>query len=121
MARIDLPSGAWVEYRDKLTTEDKWAVDGAYDVTVNADGVAVVPGNAGSLKMKAFLGRVITDWSFAAQGIPVPSQNIGGDDVIATAVSDLDDMNALEDAVAPLFEKVVKAPNRQARTANGRR
>ncbi len=120
--RIELPSGkGWVEVRTELTPADKWAVDGCYDVQVNPDGHSVIPGDLGSRKMKAFLARVITAWSFAETGTPIPEQNIGGPDVIGTAITDLDDYNALEDGVADLFEKVNRNPNRQraARSSSG--
>jgi hypothetical protein len=107
--RLDLPSGSWVEYRDTLGIGDRWAVQGSYNVTVE-DGKSIIPGNIGELQTKAFYSQIITAWSF--EGIPVPSQNIGGGDVLDTVFSDsgqygtLDDFNFLDEALRPLFEKV---------------
>lgn len=109
--RVELPSGNWAEVREKLGAADKWAIGSGYTVTVK-DGATIVPGNVGALQMKAFLGSVITAWSF--EGIPVPSQNMAGADVLEHVFAGgLDDWNALEDAVAPLFQKVAGRPNQQ--------
>lgn len=108
--RVELPSGGWVEVKDKLTLRDKWAVAEGLEVQ-SRDGVQYIPASFGDLQMKNFLTSVITAWSF--DGIPVPSQNIGGADVMAT-VLDLDDYDALEEAVQPLYQKVSNRPNRKA-------
>jgi hypothetical protein len=115
--RLDLPSGAWIDYRDTLGIADRWAVQGSYTVTVE-DGKSVIPGNVGELQQKAFLSRIITAWSF--EGIPIPSQNIGGGDVLDTVFSDegkygtFEDFDFLDEKLRPLFEKA-SPPNRQAR------
>lgn len=103
--RVELPSGAWVEIRDKLSLQDRWAMGEGITIT-QRDGVQYIPANISDLQMKGFLGSVITAWSF--QGIPVPSQNIGGADVLGTVFTDLDDFETLEDAVQPLFQKVAR-------------
>lgn len=108
--RIELKNGQWVEVREALTRADRRAVLGALNFTVE-DGKTVVPGNLADLQMTAFLGQVITAWSF--EGRPVPADNIGGTAVLDEVLADLDDSNALEEAVRPLFEKVVP-PNRRA-------
>ena len=108
--KVELPSGGWVEVRDRLTLQDKWAITQGLEIQ-SRDGVQYIPANFGDQQMRNFLSSVITAWSF--EGIPVPSQNFGGADVMAT-VLDLDDYDALEEAVQPLYEKVARSrPNRQ--------
>lgn len=108
--RVDLPNGQWVEVREKLGAGDRWAISSGYTVTYK-DGGTILPGNVGALQMKAFLASVITDWSFP--GVPVPSQNMAGAEVLAHVFAeDLEGYTVLEEAVAPLFAKVVASrPN----------
>jgi len=107
--RIDLPSGAWVDIRDKLTADDRFAVQDAIqiDLEVADNGQAgtlrrISGGNVDKMR-KALLGRVITGWSFAEQGMPIPSQNQAGAEIIGTL--DIDDYGILADAVQPLMDK----------------
>ena len=103
--RVELPSGAWVELRDKLSLQDRWAMGGGITIT-QRDGVQYLPANISDLQMKGFLGSVIEAWSFP--GIPVPSQNIAGADILGQVFTDLDDFDALEEAVQPLFQKAAR-------------
>jgi hypothetical protein len=107
--RVELPSGAWVELRDKLNVEDQRAVQNAVviEITTDENGNTVqrIPGDHTMARRAALLSRIVTDWSFAAQGIPIPSQNVGGADMIDSAISDLDDMNKLDEEIRPLMEK----------------
>jgi hypothetical protein len=102
MARIELPSGAWVEYRDKLKAADKFAVQDSIRLSID-DGVQLVTGGIQNSMRNALLGRVISSWSF--EGVPIPSQNIAGDEIIGELL-ELDDYDALSKAVEPLMEKV---------------
>lgn len=108
--RIELPSGGWVQVRSRMTVEDQRAVQGAVDVEVHSDGqgnnVARLPGDHQMARRAALLHRIITGWSYAEQGIPVPSQNVAGPDTVESVLSDLDDMAAVDEAIAPLMEKV---------------
>lgn len=104
MARFELPSGAWVEYRDKLMSMDRFEVQDSVILEFR-DG-----GNRASLGMvndqrNALLGRIITAWSFPD---PVPSQvrDIAAADVVIGKVMDLDDYNALAAEVQPLLDKI---------------
>jgi hypothetical protein len=98
-----------VELRDKLNVEDQRAVQRAVEIEITTDGsgttVQRIPGDHTMARRAALLARIITDWSYAAQGIPIPSQNVGGADMIDSAISDLDDMNELDEKIAPLMEK----------------
>lgn len=110
--RVNLSNDQWVEVRESLTRADRRAVLGALEFAVE-DGHTVIPGNLAELQMTAFLGQVITEWSFP--GKPVPAQNIGGTLVLDDVLS-LEDSNVLEEAVRPLFEKVVP-PNPRSRSS----
>jgi hypothetical protein len=108
MARIELPSGNWVEYRDNLMAKDKFAVQDAVILTITSNDVQEVTGAIQMRMRNALLRQVITGWSFA---LPIPSMNGGAD--IGDTLS-LDDYNVLEEAVDPLLQKVSFAPNREA-------
>jgi hypothetical protein len=115
--RIELPSGAWLQVRSRMTVEDQRAVQGAVDVEIHSDGqgnnVARLPGDHQAARRAALLHRIITAWSYAEQGIPVPSQNVAGVDAVDSVLNDLDDMNEVDDKIAPLMEKVnpTRRPN----------
>jgi len=100
--RVELPSGGWVELRDRLKAADKFAVQDSIRLQIE-DGVQLFTGGIQNSMRNALLGRVITSWSF--EGVPIPSQNIAGDDIIGDTL-DLDDYDALTKAVEPLMEKV---------------
>lgn len=108
--RIDLPSRQpdgtpnWIEYRDRLMSGDRFAVQEVAKVEIGENG-----GRTSFLAMQndmrnALLGMIITAWSFP---VPVPSQNsFSAADVVLGGVLDLDDYAALEQAVEPLMEKI---------------
>lgn len=108
MPRTDLPSGAWVEYRDKLMAGDKFAVQNAVVFTVDPSGEQKAPAGVENTMRNALLGQIITSWSY--DGIPVPSMNASGADVIGSTM-DIDDYNKLAEEVAPLLAKVSFSPN----------
>ena len=115
--RIELPSGAWLQVRSKMTVEDQRAVQGAVDVEVRTDGdgnnVARLPGDHQARRRAALLHRIIVAWSYTDAGIPVPSQNVAGVDTVDSVISDLDDMNEVDEKITPLMEKVnpTRRPN----------
>ena len=103
MARVELPSGAWVEYRDKLLAGDRFAVQAVARVELGDKGQS-----ASFLEMQndmrnAMLGRIITAWSYPA---PTPEQAGQPADLVIGKVMDLDDYAALEKAVEPLMDKI---------------
>jgi hypothetical protein len=110
--RVELPSGNWVDVRDKLMAADKFAAQSAVTLTYEALGerqdgqgqVQRIPGGVENEMRNALLGQVIDAWSF--EGVPVPSQNIAGPAATIGATLDLDDYNVLQEAVQPLLEKV---------------
>ena len=103
MAKVELPSGAWVEYREQLKASDKFSVHDAVTLEIREGG------NRASLGMvndqrNALLGRIITGWSYS---VPIPSQNsFQAADVVIGDVMDIEDYNALAEAVQPLLEKI---------------
>lgn len=103
MARIELPSGAWITYRDKLKAADKFAVQNSVHLSFGQDGVQEVPGGIQNTMRNALLSQIIESWSY--EGVPVPAQNIAGMDILGD-ILDLDDYNALTEEIEPLLEKV---------------
>lgn len=103
MAKLELPSGAWVEYRDQLKAIDRFAVHDAVTLEFREGG------NRASLGMvndqrNALLGRIITAWSYDA---PVPAQNsFQAADVVIGNAMDIDDYSVLAEAVQPLMDKI---------------
>jgi hypothetical protein len=104
MATVELPSGNKVEYRDQLKAIDRFAVQDAVFLEVK-DGVNKASLGFGNDIRNALLGRIITSWTY---GVPIPSQvaDISAADVVIGEAMDLDDYNALSDAVQPLVDKV---------------
>jgi hypothetical protein len=114
--KVDLPSGAWIEVREKLTADDKLGTQGSFTIPVDDEGRQQMPSGVQNILRNALLERVITAWGGPGlDGIPIPSVNINGAAVLGSI--DLDDYNVLCDAVDPLLEKVTFGPNR--RTRNG--
>jgi hypothetical protein len=114
MAKVELPSGGWVEYRDKLMAGDKFAVQDAITVEFK-DGVNKTSLGTINDQRNALLGRIITNWSFG----PTPEElkNFQAADTVIGNAMDIDDYNALSDAVEPLLDKImsneVKDPKKQ--------
>lgn len=109
--RIELPSEGWIEYRTDLKANDKFAVQDAIVLELGDGETRKVHGGTSNTMRNALLARIITAWSYP--GIPIPSQNIAGIDTIGDTL-DIDDYNALAEAVNELLEKVAftSAPNR---------
>ena len=104
MPRFELPSGAWVEYRNELNGGDQFKVQGSFEVRV-VDGVQVMPSNIQALMRRALLAEVITAWGGTGlEGIPVPSQNIAGAAILDRL--SIKDTNALNEEIRPLLEEV---------------
>jgi hypothetical protein len=112
MARVELPSlrnGSetehnWVEYREQLKAADRFAVQDAVFIDTK-DGTNRMSLGLGNDIRNALLGRIITAWSFSG---PTPGQlkDVAAADVVIGDAMDLDDYNALSEAVQPLVDKV---------------
>lgn len=103
MAKVELPSGGWVEYRDQLKARDRFVVHDAMVFEQREGGNRISPGMIDDQR-NALLGRIITGWSFPDA---IPSKNsFQAADVIIGEAMDIDDYNVLADAVQPLMEKL---------------
>lgn len=104
---VELPSGPKVTLRDKLTAKDKFAVQAS--VTLALDTQTGMQNTAFGMvneMANALLIRLIEDWD-------VPGKSIPSQDPDALGELDLDDYNALLDAVEPMMRKVLNTnPNR---------
>jgi hypothetical protein len=104
MAKIELPSGAWIEYRDTLKALDKFVVQDAVFLNIKDGGVSQALGFQNDIR-NALLGRIITNWSYNTP-TPMGAKDLAAADVIIGEAMDIDDYNALSEAVQPLVDKV---------------
>jgi hypothetical protein len=105
---VTLPSGATVTLRDNLQARDKFAVQSAIRLSLDTGtGMQESSGNFLNEARNALLKQLITGWSFT---FPVPSAN--GSDPLQDL--DLDDYDALAEAVEDKLTKVLQVPNRRA-------
>lgn len=118
---VTLPSGATVTLRDKVTAKDKFAVQRA--ITLSLDTTTMLQESSGGVvndMRNALLTNLITAWTVPG---PIPSQvplGLDGQPVAdPLGDMDLDDYQALADAVEPIMVKVVGNPNPRGRTNNG--
>lgn len=104
MARIELPSGAWVEYRTDLKVRDRFEVQEVAKVQVGETSNSTSFLAMANDMRNALLARIITAWSYP---VPVPAENhFAAADVIIGETMDLDDYAALEEAIQPLMDKI---------------
>lgn len=104
MAKAELPSGGWVEYRDKLMAGDKFAVQDAVSLEFRDGGNKTTLGIMNDQR-NALLGRIITNWSFGQT--PDQLKTLQAADVVIGNAMDIDDYNALAEEVQPLLDKVM--------------
>lgn len=124
--RIDLPSKQpdgttpnWVEVRDRLSVQDRIEANAAltfrFEPGPDNTEVRTMTGGSDDKMRIALLGRIITAWSFP--GIPAPAQNIASPEDLIDSVLDLDDYEAVCDAIAPLFQRILRnGPKTAAKT-----
>lgn len=111
MAKVELPSGAWVEYRDKLKAADRFAVQAVVSVEVGGENNR---NRAAFLEMQndmrnALLGRIITDWSYP---VPIPANDsFRAADMVLGDAMDLEDYATLEREVEPLMDLIAGRNN----------
>jgi hypothetical protein len=111
--RIDLPSKQpdgspnWVDLReiDDLLAEDLFAIHRAVRISTGEGGqTTYAPREMEDDSVNAFLGRMITAWSFPA---PVPAQNgVAAHDVTLGRVMKARDWSALRRKVRPLMDEL---------------
>lgn len=112
MAKVELPSGGWVEYRDQLKAMDRFAVQDAVFLEVK-DGVNRAALGFSNDIRNALLGRIILAWSYDTP-IPRDVKDMAAADVVIGEAMDLDDYNALADAVQPLVDKVAGTKEKES-------
>ena len=125
MPRVELPSENWVEFTESLMSGTRFDVKDAVKYVLRADdegrATQTVPGGNDDRQRVALWFTVITDWSWAAKGIPVPSANPAGKEGVADLIGstlDLDDFAALAEATQPLLDRVLANPKRATRSAS---
>lgn len=62
--KVDLPSGEWIEVRDKLKAADLFRTQAAMRVTVNADESVDADAGIMALATTTLLARITTAWSY---------------------------------------------------------
>lgn len=109
---VTLPSNATVTLRDKLTAKDKFRVQAAIKLSLDtATGLQESSGSIVNDMRNALLVGIITGWTL---DLPLPSAQASSLDDL-----DIDDYNALAEAVEPLLDKVVNTgPNRPGRSSS---
>jgi hypothetical protein len=115
--KVDLPSGGWVELREKLMAQDKFAVQAAVKVELDtATGFQHTAVGLVNDMRNQLLVLLIDGWSFTAV---IPKDNHAGARILGE-ILDLDDYNCLSEAVEPMLLRVVTggAPNRPAPSAS---
>lgn len=105
--KVDLPSGAWIEFRDSLVARDKFKVQNSLKFKVKDGKEQEVSGGITNDMRNALLAQLITAWSLDA---PLPSADFEAG-MEAIDVMPIDDYNKLQDEVEPLLEKVSFRPN----------
>ena len=105
MPRVQLPSGAWVEYRDELTTLDRFAVEEALTVMVGANGKQQVSLGVLNDQRTRLLGRIVTDWSYPFP-IPADMADLVDAKILIGELLSLRDYNQLVNAIQPLLDQL---------------
>lgn len=118
VSQIELPGGATVDIRDKIKAGDKFAVQDAARMSLDTvTGLQETAVGIVNVMRNALLKQVIKTWTVCdddGNQMPTPA-NAGDRDVLADM--DLDDYNALSDAVEPMLSKVMNtAPNPSRRS-----
>ena len=99
---VALPSGHKAELRDQILAGDKRAANAAIEVHMDADGGRVVSVSMTDNVKYALLTRLLVSWDV---GQPVPSQVV--DPVGLLDSLPLDDLDALSDAIDPLYRRIM--------------
>ena len=109
----------WCEWRDSVMSAVRFDVRDSVKSVIKAgdDGQAVQEiGGANDDRQRAALWwHIITDWSFAATGIPIPSANAAGKDgvldLIGATFTD-EDYDKLAEATKEILTRMVRSPKR---------
>jgi hypothetical protein len=123
---VDLPSGQKVEVRDKLKAKDRFAAQAAMRVHMTADGEQDATGAIVNDMRNALLTSLVQSWTVTGddgQVMPIPREApvinaMTGETRDVLGEMDIDDYNALADAIQPLMNKVTNSPNRSGRSGS---
>jgi len=123
---VDLPSGQKVELRDKLKAKDRFAAQAAMRIHMTAEGDQDATGAIVNDMRNALLTTLIQSWTVTGddgQVMPIPKEApvvnaMTGETRDVLGEMDIDDYNALADAIQPLMNKVTNSPNRSGRSGN---
>ena len=126
MPRTELPSGGFVEWKDKFMAGVRFDVKDAVKSVIRAadDGsgaVQEIPGANDERQRVALWWHIITDWSFAASGIPIPSQNAAGKDGavdLICATLDDEDYAKLAEETQSILDRFARNPKRAKPSAS---
>ena len=113
--QVDLPSGGHIVLRDKLVAKDKFDVQNSLKFKVKDGKEQEVSGGITNDMRNALLAETITAWSLDAK-LPSADMKAG---MAAIDDMDIDDYNALQEAVEPLLEKVSFRPNPKTQSDSG--
>jgi hypothetical protein len=100
--KVALPSGHEAELRDQILAGDKRAANAAIELHMDADGGRLVSVSMTDNVKYALLTRLIVSWDV---GQPVPGMVV--DPVGLLDSLPLDDLDALSDAIDPLYKRIM--------------
>ena len=100
--KVALPSGHEAELRDQILAGDKRAANAAIEVHMDSEGGRVVSVSMTDNVKYALLTRLIVSWDV---GQPPPSMVV--DPVGLLDSLPLDDLDALSDAIDPLYRRIM--------------
>jgi hypothetical protein len=104
--KVTLPSGHEADLRDQVLAGDKYAANEAIKVEIQDDGTRVLTASMTDQVKYALLTRMIVSWDI---GQPVPSMVV--DPVGLINSLPLDDIEALSDAIEPVYNRVMGIKN----------
>jgi len=103
--RIELRDGQWAELRDEMNGGDRRAGKAAITLKVAEDGSREITGELEENIKYVLLRRLIVDWSFPP---PLPRDAVDWQGTIDRL--HIDDIEALSDAVQPMYDRVLNGP-----------
>lgn len=104
MARVELPSEAWVEYRTELMAGDRFVVQDAVKIEMGDAGIRSFSLGTENDQRNALLARIITNWSYPGLK-PDANDVVSGARIIGNTMP-LKDYNVLSKEVEPLLKEI---------------
>ena len=103
--RIELRDGQWAELRDEMNGGDRRAGKAAITLKVAEDGSREITGELEENIKYVLLRRLIVEWSFPP---PLPRDAVDWQGAIDRL--HIDDIEALSEAVQPMYDRVLNGP-----------